>query len=83
MLQQMKRCSVFVFFVPHDVAVSFNEKTQTSFMLLRIQAAAIIRAGATRQREIYYPLSQGLHSMAVIRPFMMDFIDYVVSKMML
>jgi len=45
------------------------------------QADAIIRAGATRQREIYHPLGQGLHTMAVLRPLFLDLVDFVVTAM--
>ena len=47
-----------------------------------MQAQHILRAGATRQRETYFPLGQGLHALAVLRPMLMDTIDLVTSKIM-
>mmetsp|Transcript_23391 Transcript_23391/g.66190 ORF Transcript_23391/g.66190 Transcript_23391/m.66190 type:complete len:336 (+) Transcript_23391:88-1095(+) len=44
-------------------------------------ALAIVRGGATRQREIYYPLSQGLHYMALLRPFFPTVLDKIALSM--
>jgi hypothetical protein len=40
-------------------------------------ARAIMRAGATRQREIFYPRSQGLGVVTLLRPFIPEVFDQV------
>ena len=50
-------------------------------VLFEWQAEAIIRAGATKMRELYYPLDQGLQFVALFRPFMMDTVDWDLTQL--
>ena len=44
---------------------------------------AILRAGATRQREIFHPLEQGLALMPRLRPWMPGVMDQILLKVAL